>query len=259
MGRLNRTPEKGDVCKPAGSPLLDATRISFPAFPRCAARPPTRVKSLLFFGRRRRCAPSMKAAQLLLLTIALAETGSVPQTPRRLKVRSFDRQRLEGSGFVVRHDGKFFGVALLHQFGGKTPSKLYPLEGDPVLLDTTRVLKQKDVQALPVTTVPFKLQFLAYHAEFVLRPGDAVIILGPAGDVVPGTLTAKGINGTCQTSDGPRELEARTSKPLMMAGGSGGPVIHAQSGTVIGVLLTADDAKQARPVGFEILCFSKLR
>jgi hypothetical protein len=39
-----------------------------------------------------------------------------------------------------------------------------------------------------------------------------------------------------------------------MAGGSGGPVIQKQTGSVVGVLLTADDAKQARVVGFQTLC-----
>lgn len=84
------------------------------------------------------------------------------------------------------------------------------------------------------------------------------IILGPAGDRVPGVLTNKGMTaGAYKSADGPRELEARASKPFMMAGGSGGPVLHKQSGAVIGVLLTADDGKQARVVGFKTLCLPK--
>jgi hypothetical protein len=162
---------------------------------------------------------------------------------------------LQGSGFVIRHGDSFFGVASRHQFDGGVPATLELIDGDSVRLDKARALRQGDVQVLPVLALSTNKQFLAYSPAFSLQPGDEVIILGPAGDVVPGKLTAKGMSGgVYRSSEGPRELEARAARPLVMAGGSGGPVVHKRSGSVIGVLLTADDAERARVVGFQTLC-----
>lgn len=193
---------------------------------------------------------------LLILGLTAVAFAADPTPPDKYEVLC--GEGLAGSGFVIRYGSGFLGVASLHQFEGKAPRTLEPLEGDSVALDTTKVIKQKDVQALPVKTPSAGLQFLGYNHDFTLRTGDEVVILGPAGDLVLGVLTAKGMAaGSYRSADGPRELEARTNKPLVMAGGSGGPVLHKQTGTVIGVLLTADDGKQARVVGFETLCLPK--
>ena len=194
--------------------------------------------------------------RLFILSIASAALAADPTPPDKYEV--LIGEELAGSGFVISYGSGFLGVASLHQFDGKAPKTLEPLEGDAIALDNTKVIKQKDVQALPVKSPNPKLQFLSYNPDFTLRAGDEVIILGPAGDRVPGVHTARGMTaGAYKSADGPRELEARTSKPIMMAGGSGGPVLHKQSGAVIGVLLTADDGKQARVVGFETLCLPK--
>ncbi len=198
-----------------------------------------------------------KAFHLLpILSFAAVAFAADPTPPDKYEV--LIGEELAGSGFVIRYGTGFLGVASLHQFDGKAPRTLEPLDGDAITLDTTKVIKQKDVQALPVKSPSPKLQFLNYNPNFTLRAGDEVIILGPAGDCVPGVLTPKGMTaGTYKSADGPRQLEARAGKPIMMAGGSGGPVLHKQSGAVIGVLLTADDGKQARVVGFETLCLPK--
>lgn len=188
-----------------------------------------------------------------IAALALAADPTPPEKYELLFGEDF-----AGSGFVIRHDNRFFGVTSLHQFDGKTPRMLEPLEGDKVMLDTAKVIKQLDAQAIPVKSSNPKLQFLRYNPSFTLRLGDEVIIFGPAGDRVSGILTAKGMTaGAYDSADGPRELEARASKPLRMAGGSGGPIVHKPTGSVIGILLTADDANQARVVGFETLCLSR--
>lgn len=198
-----------------------------------------------------------KAFHLLsILSIASAALAADPTPPDKYEL--LIGEDLAGSGFVINYGKGFLGVASLHQFDGKAPRTLEPLEGDAIALDTTKVIKQKDVQTLPVKSPSPKLQFLSYNSEFTLRAGDEVIIFGLAGDLVPGVLTAKGMTaGAYKSADGPRELEARVSKPFMVAGCSGGPIFHKQSGAVIGVLLTADNGKQARVVGFETLCLPK--
>jgi hypothetical protein len=202
------------------------------------------------------CIPSntiMNILRYFFIFAAAAAFAAEPTPPEKYEV--LIGEELSGSGFVIKYGSGFLGIASLHQFEGKAPRTLEPLEGAEVVLDTTKVIKQKDVQALPVKTPSPKMQFLAYKHDFALRTGDEVIILGPAGDCVDGVLTAKGMTGGAyKSADGPRELEARLNKPIMMAGGSGGPILHKQSGTVIGVLLTADDGDKARIVGFETLC-----
>jgi hypothetical protein len=204
----------------------------------------------------------MKTWQILstLACLGAIVFAADPTPPEKYEV--LNGEGLAGSGFVIRHGEKFFGVASLHQFGGKAPSKLAPLEGDPVSLDKARVFKQKDVQVLPVLTPSPKLQFLAYNPDFTLQAGDEVILLNSLeqGVVVSGTLTARGMTeGSYKSSDGPRKLEVHTSKPFEAEGESGGPIIHKRTGTVIGVLLSADDQEKARFIGFETLCLAQLK
>ena len=162
---------------------------------------------------------------------------------------------LAGSGFVIRHGGALLGVCSLHQFDGSAPNEFAPLDGEPVLLDPAKRVKQKDVQVLPVRSAAADLPFLDYQPDFQLKAGDGVLVLGPAGDVVPGTLTSTGMSrGGYDSSEGPATLSLRTDQPFTAGGGSGGPVILRRSGAVIGVLLTADDPRAARSVGFETLC-----
>jgi hypothetical protein len=167
---------------------------------------------------------------------------------------------LAGSGFVIRFGNALFGVCSVHQFDGKAPGSLEPLEGDPILLDKTKLFRQKDVRVLPVKTSRPNLQFLTYNPAYSLRTGDEVLILGPAGGVEVGTLTPKGMTrGAYTSAEGPGLLEARTSKPFTAAGGSGCPIIQKSTRNVIGVLLSADDDRRARIVEFETLCLPRSR
>ena len=43
------------------------------------------------------------------------------------------------------------------------------------------------------------------------------------------------------------------SKPYPAGGNSGSPIVSAVTGTVVGVMLTANDAEAATTVGFELL------
>lgn len=176
------------------------------------------------------------------------------QTPPD-KYEVLSGEGLVGSGFVIRHGNALYGVTSIHQFQGKVPATLEPIEGDSIRLDKSRVVRQTDVQIAPVIAPSHKLQVLDYSQEFILTAGEDVIILGPAGDVVDGKLTTKGLNGIrFNSADGPRELEVRASEPLLMAGGSGGPIVQKRTGKVVGVVLSADNPEKARIIGFETLC-----
>jgi hypothetical protein len=161
---------------------------------------------------------------------------------------------LAGSAFIIRLDGIQWAVMSQHQFGGKAPSTLMQVSREPesVALDKSRVAKQRDVQAMPLKEQSLTLQYLGYDPTFTLGPAEELLILGPAGDVVAGTL--RGMVGQYSCANGVRTLEARTTKPFLAAGGSGGPVIKKSTAMVVGVLMTANDGEAATVVGFETLC-----
>ncbi|NOS70594.1 MAG: trypsin-like peptidase domain-containing protein [Verrucomicrobia bacterium] len=164
---------------------------------------------------------------------------------------------LSGSGFVIRHTNALFGVCSLHQFDGKTPNRFESLGGKAVQLDSRRVFKQRDIQVLPVTD-PTPIQFLEYNPDFILQAGEQLLALGPTGDVVRATLNASVMGkGSYKSAEGVRVLYARTTKPFVAAGGSGGPVIQRTTGRVVGVLVSADDPKRAQVFGFQTLCLPK--
>ena len=111
---------------------------------------------------------------------------------------------------------------------------------------------------MPLQDGPADLQFLRYDPEFRIAAGEPLTILGPAGDVVtavvPGILMER---GQYSCAEGVREFRAQVSTAFRAAGGSGGPVLKTSTGTVVGVLLTADDPTAARVVGFETLCLGR--
>ena len=190
-------------------------------------------------------------AVLCLLFFACAVAGA-PTPPEKYEV--LIGEGLAGSGFVVEYRGALWGVCSMHQFDGATPHEFAPLEGEPVKLDPSGVVKQEDVQALPVQKGGADIQSLPYDPDFDLADGDSVLVLA-AGDVVKGRLTRRGMSGGTYTSSaGPATLSLRTDQPFTAAGGSGSPVLLKRTGGVIGVMLTADDPRHARTVGFETLC-----
>jgi hypothetical protein len=204
--------------------------------------------------RRRRIAMN-RIPWLIAFTTVAAVAFAADPTPLD-KYEVLIGEDFAGSGFVIKHGDTYWGVCSLHQFEGKSPGQFERLEGEPVKLDPAKAVKQKDVQVLPVHAPAADLQFLPYHPDFQLAAGDELVVLGPAGDVVPAKLTARGLNRKYRSSAGPATLEARTDEPFVAAGGSGAPIILKRTGAVIGVLLTADDGRKARTVGFETLCFA---
>jgi len=149
---------------------------------------------------------------------------------------------LSGSGFVIQHRNSLYGVCSLHQFDGEVPGSFEPIQGTPVPLDKARVIRQKDVQVVPVRFPQPKIQFLTYRADFTLRPGEEVYVLGPAGGVELGMLaTTQMEGGSYRSTTGPKQFTVRMAKPFVAAGGSGCPIIQKATGAVVGVLLSAND------------------
>jgi hypothetical protein len=192
------------------------------------------------------------AAALLLL--ALPNSDLRPTRPADYRV--LIGEDLAGSGFVIRYKSQLLGVASIHQFAGKAPSHLMQIEGEPgeIQLRTDGVLRQDDVQAVPLLDQASTVPFLAHDPAFALAAGAPLLILGPAAETVRATLTAV---EEYRSSDGPRRLTAHAATPFLATGGSGAPVLVESTGAVVGVLLSADREEGARLVDFETLCLSE--
>jgi hypothetical protein len=105
------------------------------------------------------------------------------------------------------------------------------------------------------TKTPDPLNFnSAYDGKgpsYSCRRCDDVFIFPADGGAVAGVLKGEGMVGkTCSSDRGPRSLWARPEKPIAAAGASGSPIILKRTGSVIGVLLKADDPKEATHIGF---------
>jgi len=165
---------------------------------------------------------------------------------------------LAGSGFVIRHQNNLYGVCSIHQFEGKTPNSLETIQGAAIPLDKSRVIRQKDVQAIPLKVSQQTFPFLAYNPDFTLGPGEEFFILGPSGGVELGILATQSLAaGAYKSAQGPRQFTVRMAKPFTAGGGSGCPILQKSTGAVVGVLLSADDAAKARVVEFETLCLPR--
>jgi hypothetical protein len=195
-----------------------------------------------------------QVAGAILATLPVGPTrGASPADPSKYEVLA--GEDLAGSGFVIRYRDQLWGVTSIHQFDGKTPSRLerFEMNGESltILLQPKGARRQHDVQAIPVADQNASVPFLAYDPGVALAAGEALLILSLADGVVPATLDGP---GGYRCADGPDSLMASAERPFMASGGSGSPILRKSTGTVVGVLLNADDGQKARRIGFETLC-----
>ena len=121
------------------------------------------------------------------------------------------------------------------------------VEDDPVpalsLGETVHTGDDHRVQRL-AADVPESAVPLAYAGPLEVAEGDRVAILYPGG-VAQGRVTIKPLIV--------REGQIALDAPMFAVGASGSPVVLLETGTVVGLLLSADDPESATLVGFERL------
>lgn len=152
---------------------------------------------------------------------------------------------LSGSGFHFAVGEKRYLACSLHQFEGKAPSVMGSMDFDDPIEIKGRVYKGKDIQVLTYVSADLDKQApLKFDAKVTPEVGDKVYCYN-FDDSYEGEITA--IDGDKRT------YSVRMSKPYPAGGNSGSPVVSAVTGTVVGVLLSANDAEAATTVGFELL------
>lgn len=190
--------------------------------------------------------------------------GALPQPKARLPDAELKAYRLlEGSGgagsaFVIRYGNRLVGVSSLHQFEGKTPDKLVDAKGGEILLNQAKTLRQLDVQATVLTDQESKTPYLNYKPVFELTSDEPLWVYDASGNMHEARLDFTTLASMYRSSQGPQEIHAILTTPIVAAGSSGSPVIQLSTGQVVGVLLGANDASKATRLSFETLCLPDL-
>jgi hypothetical protein len=154
-------------------------------------------------------------------------------------------EELSGSGFHFSVGEKRYLACSLHQFEGKAPSIMGSMDFDEVIKIKGKVYAGKDIQVLTYVSADLdKREPLKFDPTVTPTVGDKVYCYAfehsYAGQIIA-------------IAPDKRNYSVKMSSPYPAGGNSGSPVVSAVTGTVIGVLLTADDAKAATTIGFEVL------
>ncbi|CAA6676360.1 MULTISPECIES: DUF4190 domain-containing protein [unclassified Lentimonas] len=155
---------------------------------------------------------------------------------------------LSGSGFHFSTEDGHYIACSLHQFDGATPKVMHSGLLETTVEITKLVSSQDDLQVLQYTgdgldTIPPLL--FEYQPEITL---GTPIYLYNFDEPYKGHIS-KHQRGTNNYSI---QMEA----PFPAGGNSGSPVVSAETGKVIGVMLSANSSEAATRVGFEALSWN---
>lgn len=176
------------------------------------------------------------------MTVHAQEAARHPVAPEYATLVGED---LSGSAFHFAVGEKRYVACSLHQFEGKAPRRMVSMKFEGAIKVKQRLFTGKDTQVLRYVSAELdKVEPLKFDPKVTAAVGDKVWCYhfneSHEGEII---------------SISPDKLDytIRMSQPYPAAGNSGGPVVSAVTGTVIGVVLTGNDAKAATIIGFELL------
>lgn len=185
---------------------------------------------------------------LLFPGLLLLSSCSEPKPPAKSipEYQTLHRPDLKGTFFHFDHQGDLYIACSIHQGGNAPDTKLVRHSSDDFALVKKTVHQQKDLRVLTFESKTIgSTHALPYQPHPSINKGDQVIILN-RGEQIRGTVVR------LPTPDDHHHF-LRTSKKFPAAGMSGSPVFSPNSGTVIGVLQTANSKTAADLAGFELL------
>jgi len=153
---------------------------------------------------------------------------------------------LNGSYFHFEYEGDFYIACSIHQGGASRGAEIFLTDDPSPVTLKKRFHKQQDLQVWTYQASTLSTDAaLNYQKNPQVSRGDQVFILNK-GEKIPGTIVSE-----------PSGKEFRhyleTKKEFPANGMSGSPVFLPRTGSVIGVLQTANDKKAATLGGFELL------
>lgn len=187
--------------------------------------------------------------KLLALALPLILSAcSDPKAPSKEvpEYQTLHRPELKGTFFHFDHLGKVYLACSIHQGGNSPETKLIRHGSSDVAFVKKQVHQQKDLRVLTFESDSIgTTHALPYSSNPKVLKGDPLVILN-RGQKIPGTLVRL-------PTPGDHHHYLQTSKKFPADGMSGSPVFSPKSGTVIGVLQTANSKTAANIGGFELL------
>lgn len=178
-----------------------------------------------------------------LVILAVSAAGPRPTLDTLPTYQSLIGEGLSGSGFHFDWDGERYIACSLHQFDGGTPGEMISLDLETIPV-FDRVHVQTDIQVLtyaePTMAAVDPLRYL--HGVGVRR-NERVLVMAD-NEAVWGTVIQA-------YPDANRLRYLRLDQPRPLQGLSGSAIVSGATGTVVGVLMTGDEAGSI--VGFELL------
>jgi putative serine protease PepD len=145
------------------------------------------------------------------------------------------QSQAEGSGFVYDSSGDIITNA--HVVAGATSIKVRFKDGSTAKATLVGKDESTDIAVIKVSTDSSKLHPLSVGTSSSVQPGQAVVAFGsPFG--LPGTMTAGIVSAVNRTITAPNNYSisgAIQTDAAINHGNSGGPLIDAATGKVIGV------------------------
>ena len=185
---------------------------------------------------------------LLLIAYALSacQSGDPPSYALPPIYDTLHHQKFKGAFFQFEHDGNRYLACSIHQAHLKS-GDLLRRNGDPKPVTVGKKVKsQKDLHLWTFEhPAPQPEHLLKYQLDVDLALDDRIYFLNQGRKIaatVVGLPKGEQFRHTYQTD-----------KPFAAAGLSGSPVYLPRTGSVVGVLQTANDRTKATFGGFEIL------
>jgi hypothetical protein len=185
---------------------------------------------------------------VLITSFALSacQSGDPPGYAPPPSYQTLHHPKFNGTFFQFEHKGERYLACSIHQAHLKAGDQL-TREGDSQAVTVgKRVKKQKDLHLWTFRhPAPRPEHFLKYQPEVRLALDDRVYFLN-RGQTIAATVVA------LPSGDQFRHTY-RTDQPFAANGLSGSPVYLARTGSVVGILQTANDKQRATLGGFELL------
>ena len=192
--------------------------------------------------------------RLLLLASLLLSSCSDADEPKPSYLDPPTYQTLHakthGAYFQFRSEGKFYLACSIHQGAARPGAKILRAGQKTPTIMGQRVHRQHDLHIWEYdrSTLP-DADALNFHKNVEVKKGDRIYILNK-GQKLAATVTSAPRNSGFRYT-------YKTDKPFPAGGMSGSPIFLPRTGSVIGVLQTANSKTAATFGGFELIDFSK--
>lgn len=187
-----------------------------------------------------------RSLPLLLLLMASCRDEKAATFSPPPAYQTLHHPRFKGAFFQFQHKGDHYLACSIHQAHLKPGTRLFrDNDGEPLVLEK-RVHKQKDLHVWTFSGKTPELEhLLGYRPAPTVEIDERIFFLNKGKTVAARVVEFPG--------KGDFRYTYRTDEPFAAAGLSGSPVYLPRTGSVIGVLQTANDREQATMGGFELL------